>query len=84
LPPPLSPLAQFPYPILNKLPFPLGYAGFVALGFAVVLTTFQLGKGVKRALSLLGGGSSGSAGSAATQPIAKGSSGGGSGGKKEQ
>lgn len=51
LPPPL----QFPYPILNNLPFPLGYASFVLLGFVVVLFAFHIGKAVK---TLLGGNSS--------------------------
>ncbi len=50
-PPPPTPL-QFPYPILNKLPFPLGFLGFVLLGFVVVLATFQLGKSVKRLTNL--------------------------------
>ena len=51
---------QFPYPILNNLPFPLGFLAFVALGFAVVLSTFQLGKAVKTTLdSLTSGRSSG-------------------------
>lgn len=61
-------LLQFPYPILNKLPFPLGFVGFVLLGFAVVLATFQLGKSVKRvttrALNQLLLGSESGAGSA--------------------
>ena len=57
LPPPL----QFPYPILNNLPFPLGYASFVLLGFVVVLFAFHLGKAVKTLL----GGNSGSGGSSA-------------------
>lgn len=56
LPPPPP---QFPYPILNNLPFPLGYASFVLLGFVVVLSVFQLGKAVK---TLLGGSSSSSGG----------------------
>jgi hypothetical protein len=57
--------AQFPYPILNKLPFPTGFLGFVVLGFAVVLGTFQLGKAVKGLANSLfsGGSSSGGAGS---------------------
>lgn len=59
---------KFPYPILNKLPFPLGFVGFVLLGFAVVLATFQLGKSVKRvttrALNQLLLGSESGAGSA--------------------
>ncbi|PRW20871.1 Leucine Rich Repeat isoform B [Chlorella sorokiniana] len=48
---------KFPYPILNNLPFPLGFAFFVLLGFVVVLFTFQLGKAVK---TLLGGSNSSS------------------------
>lgn len=56
--PPCRP--QFPYPILNKLPFPGGFLGFVVLGFAVVLATFQLGKAVKTlANSLFSSSSSG-------------------------
>lgn len=48
---------KFPYPILNKLPFPAGFAGFVVLGFGVVLGAFQLGKTVKAVLnSALSGG----------------------------
>lgn len=52
---------KFPYPILNNLPFPLGYASFVLLGFVVVLFAFHLGKAVKTLL----GGNSGSGGSSA-------------------
>lgn len=60
---------KFPYPILNKLPFPLGFLGFVLLGFLVVLGTFQLGKSVKRLTNLaldrllLGGDGGGGSGS---------------------
>ncbi|KAI3437660.1 hypothetical protein D9Q98_000110 [Chlorella vulgaris] len=46
---------KFPYPILNKLPFPGGFLAFVALGFGVVLTTFQLGKVVKALVGRLAG-----------------------------
>lgn len=62
-------MLQFPYPILNKLPFPLGFLGFVLLGFLVVLGTFQLGKSVKRLTNLaldrllLGGDGGGGSGS---------------------
>ena len=87
---PLPCAPQFPYPILNKLPFPSGFAGFVVLGFAVVLGTFQLGKAVKGALGALGSGASSGGGGAV--PLAaggggssrRGSRGTGGGGKKEQ
>ena len=46
--PPLLLMLQFPYPILNKLPFPAGYVAFVLLGFSVVLGSFHLGRAVKR------------------------------------
>ncbi len=71
-PPPSFPL-QFPYPILNNLPFPLGFASFVLLGFVVVLFAFQLGKAVK---TLLGGGSSSGSGKSSA-PRRRRSSGGG-------
>ena len=39
---------QFPYPIMNKLPAPLGFVGFFSVGMAVVLGAFELGALVKR------------------------------------
>jgi hypothetical protein len=39
---------KFPYPILNKLPFPHGYLGFFGVGVVVVIITFELGRFVKR------------------------------------
>lgn len=47
-PEPRSP--QFPYPILNQLPFPHGFACFVAAGVALVALLFQTGAMVRRAL----------------------------------
>ena len=42
---------KFPYPVLNKLPFPMGYCAFISAGIALVAISFELGKFVK--LSLL-------------------------------
>lgn len=42
---------KFPYPVLNKLPFPMGYCAFMSVGIALVAISFELGKFVK--LSLL-------------------------------
>ena len=42
---------RFPYPILNKLPFPWGFMGFFAAGIGVIVATFQLGKWVRQQLS---------------------------------
>lgn len=41
-------LLQFPYPIMNKLPFPAGFVGFFAVGMSVVIAAFELGALVKR------------------------------------
>jgi len=41
---------KFPYPVLNKLPFPWGYIGFFAAGMAIFVGTFELGKFVKLVL----------------------------------
>lgn len=38
---------KFPYPFLNKLPFPLGFIGLVATGLVLTLGIFQLGKFVR-------------------------------------
>ena len=38
---------SFPYPILNKLPFPWGFAGFVAVASGILLSLFELGKYIK-------------------------------------
>jgi len=42
---------KFPYPVLNKLPFPMGYCAFMSVGIALVAISFEVGKFVK--LSLL-------------------------------
>ena len=60
-------LPQFPYPVMNKLPFPHGYLGFAAVGFAMVLGTFHLGKVVKQLTARIiisSGGGTGSTSSA--------------------
>ena len=46
-----SQFGRFPYPILNKLPFPAGFLGFFAAGLAVILGSFSLGGAVRRALN---------------------------------
>ena len=38
---------KFPYPIMNKLPFPAGYLGFAAAGVVTVALSFELGRFVK-------------------------------------
>jgi hypothetical protein len=47
---------KFPYPVLNKLPFPWGFMGFFAAGIAVILSTFQLGKWVRRQMAAVSSG----------------------------
>ena len=42
--------SQFPYPVLNKLPFPAGFLAFVGAGLSIVLTSFELGRFVKHSL----------------------------------
>jgi hypothetical protein len=42
---------KFPYPVLNKLPFPWGFLGFFAAGIAVILSTFHLGKWVRHQMA---------------------------------
>ena len=42
---------RFPYPILNKLPFPWGFIGFFTAGIAVILGTFHLGKWVRHLMA---------------------------------
>lgn len=41
---------KFPYPILNKLPFPHGYLGFFGAGVAIVVIAFELGRLVKHVI----------------------------------
>lgn len=73
---------QFPYPILNKLPFPLGFLGFVVLGFVVVLSTFQMGKLVKGLVS--SGSSGGSEARSDGEPPVSGPAAGEAGEKKKE
>eukprot|EP00887_Chlorella_sp_A99_P007786 scaffold20.g7786.t1 len=48
---------KFPYPILNKLPFPWGFVGFFGTGMAIILGVLELGRFVKhRALAALADG----------------------------
>ena len=71
-----------PYPILNKLPFPLGFLGFVVLGFVVVLSTFQMGKLVKGLVS--SGSSGGSEARSDGEPPVSGPAAGEAGEKKKE
>jgi hypothetical protein len=41
---------KFPYPVLNKLPFPWGYLGFVTAGVCIVAGSFEAGRYVKHEL----------------------------------
>lgn len=38
---------KFPYPVLNKLPFPWGFIGFFAAGIGIIIGAFELGNTVK-------------------------------------
>lgn len=38
---------KFPYPVLNKLPFPWGFIGFFTAGIGIVVGVFELGKYIK-------------------------------------
>jgi hypothetical protein len=49
---------KFPYPVLNNLPFPMGYVCFMSAGISLVFISFELGKFVKLSLLGNGGGSS--------------------------
>lgn len=49
-----SQFGKFPYPILNKLPFPQGFIGFFSAGIAIILAFHQLG-GLVRGLLVPGG-----------------------------
>lgn len=41
---------KFPYPILNSLPFPWGFLGFILAGVLVMVGTFEVGRTVKHSL----------------------------------
>jgi len=38
---------SFPYPVLNILPFPWGFLGFVIVGTGILLLAFEFGKYMK-------------------------------------
>lgn len=38
---------KFPYPVLNKLPFPWGFMGFCIVGISLVIGIFEVGRFVK-------------------------------------
>lgn len=40
----------FPYPVLNILPFPWGFLGFVLVGTSVLLVLFEFGKLIKNSV----------------------------------